>query len=275
LNKIHPFNNLIIPSILKKLFHLDARLNSQLEDIVNHLLLNKGTWSQFKSLFYYYYLWYKRFWLPLTIIFVVMLCSLFFGIIPNETPNSDFASSYLPFSIPIPMATHEVAERISWSTEYAYHLIAVAILILLSRLRKSQFLKLMIMTVLVSLIFSTLTIRVSKIAFGRLRPIVAERLELADTFQPINFKHKYHSFPSGHTSSSFSTTLSLIAANPATAFPLLAYATYIGYTRIYLKQHYPSDVIAGASIGILSSLPAFSLRRKFRKQIGKKKGIQR
>ena len=273
MNKIHPFNNLIILSILKKLFHLDARAHSQLEDIENHLLLNKGTWSQFKSLFHYYYLWYKRFWLPLSIICAVMLCSLFLGIIPNETPSSDFAS-YLPFSIPTPMATHEVAERISWTTEYAYHLIAVAILFLLSQLRKSQFLKLMIMAVLISLIFSTLTIRVSKIAFGRLRPIVAERLELADTFQPINFKHKYHSFPSGHTSSSFSTTLSLIATNPATAFPLLAYASYIGYTRIYLKQHYPSDVIAGATIGILSSLPAFSLRRKFRKQTGKKKGIQ-
>ena len=258
MNKIHRLNNFIIASVLKKQKNSNTSQAADLDTLAESLFSPQNTWTQFKRLFHYYYVWYKTHLISLVSVLSILLLTLFIVIIPRELPSFDLGSF-----IKIPTGSIELTEQISWTTEYAYHLLAIALLLIAAQLRKSSYLKLMSLAVLVSLIFSTISIRVSKIAFGRLRPVVAERLELKDTFEPFNLKHKYHSFPSGHTSSSFSTTTALLAANPSLSLPLLTYASYIGYTRISLKQHYPSDVLAGASVGILSALPALSLRRKY------------
>jgi undecaprenyl-diphosphatase len=61
------------------------------------------------------------------------------------------------------------------------------------------------------------------------------------------------SFPSGHTSTAFATAANLsIQFNNKwyVAVPAYAWATSVGYSRLYLGKHYPSDVLAGAAIGI-------------------------
>ena len=59
------------------------------------------------------------------------------------------------------------------------------------------------------------------------------------------------SFPSGHTSDAFSTATSLSVAFPKwyVIAPSFTYATWVGYSRIRLGVHYPSDVLAGAFVG--------------------------
>jgi membrane-associated phospholipid phosphatase len=62
------------------------------------------------------------------------------------------------------------------------------------------------------------------------------------------------SFPSGHTSTAFAAA-SLIDANQGGALGVSAYglAGLTGYSRMEARRHYPSDVLAGAAIGILSA----------------------
>lgn len=63
------------------------------------------------------------------------------------------------------------------------------------------------------------------------------------------------SFPSGHTSSSFATATSLSLMYPEwyVIAPSFIWAGSVGYSRIYLGVHYPSDVAAGALLGIGSA----------------------
>ncbi len=59
------------------------------------------------------------------------------------------------------------------------------------------------------------------------------------------------SFPSGHTSDAFSLATSLSLANPKwyVIVPSFTWATLVGYSRMDLGVHYPSDVLIGALLG--------------------------
>jgi undecaprenyl-diphosphatase len=71
-------------------------------------------------------------------------------------------------------------------------------------------------------------------------------------------KSESFSFPSGHTTSSVGAAFALLLgcrkkwfAIGITAFIL---SLAIGFSRIYVKIHYPTDVIAGLIVGVLSAV---------------------
>ena len=71
------------------------------------------------------------------------------------------------------------------------------------------------------------------------------------------------SFPSGHTSDAFSTATSLSLAFPKwyVIAPSYTYATLVGYSRMHLGVHYPSDVLAGAIIGAGSAFLCYKAQK--------------
>ncbi len=60
-----------------------------------------------------------------------------------------------------------------------------------------------------------------------------------------------YSFPSGHATASFAMATVLSMAWPRWSVLLMALAALVGVSRTYLGHHYPSDVLAGAVIGVL------------------------
>lgn len=59
------------------------------------------------------------------------------------------------------------------------------------------------------------------------------------------------SFPSGHSASSFCAATVLWKTNRRFGPPALVLAILIAFSRVFLFVHYPSDVIAGAILGII------------------------
>ena len=63
-----------------------------------------------------------------------------------------------------------------------------------------------------------------------------------------------HSFPSAHTSVSFSGAEFIRKRYGwELGIPAYAAASFVAYSRVEAKEHYPHDVIAGAAIGMVSS----------------------
>lgn len=77
-----------------------------------------------------------------------------------------------------------------------------------------------------------------------------------------------YSFPSGHTSSAFAaaTAVTLSTKKWYVAVPSYAYACAVGYSRIRLGVHFPSDVLGGMIIGIGSSLLVFQVDKWLQKK---------
>ena len=85
-----------------------------------------------------------------------------------------------------------------------------------------------------------------KLAIGRRRPVVEDLPQLMAT--PTGL-----SFPSSHSTSSFSAARAYGRLLPSSL--LYAVAVPMALSRLYLGVHYPSDVLAGAALGtVLGSL---------------------
>ena len=68
----------------------------------------------------------------------------------------------------------------------------------------------------------------------------------------VEHLHYVHSFPSGHTITAFSffLALSFFTKRPAIQFLYFLLALLVGYSRIYLSQHFAIDVLVGSLIGV-------------------------
>lgn len=85
------------------------------------------------------------------------------------------------------------------------------------------------------------------------------------------------SFPSGHTASGFAAAFALWFQNRKLGVLALVLAAFIGFTRLYLYVHFPTDILGGIALGLaagaLGSLLADKVSNKWAKRIEVKRTV--
>lgn len=102
---------------------------------------------------------------------------------------------------------------------------------------------------------------------SELRPLAYFKQQGITIFQVPGIEiHSFHSFPSGHTATAFAVFigLSLFVSKTWQKISLLVLASLIGFSRIYLGQHFPADVLAGSVVGMFTSLFIFNIILKWK-----------
>jgi membrane-associated phospholipid phosphatase len=101
--------------------------------------------------------------------------------------------------------------------------------------------------------FSNLITEVLKYCIGRGRPFVGGE---ANAFHFSHFAGNpaYYSFPSGHATTAFALALAVSAVWPQARIAMAVYALIIAASRLVLLAHHPSDVVAGAMVGIVGAM---------------------
>lgn len=105
---------------------------------------------------------------------------------------------------------------------------------------------------LYALLLSGAIVACLKLTFHSPRPYM-----VLDNARQLTVPSEPNSFPSGHSSSTFSIVTVLVwklRENKALIALLILFAFLIGFSRIYIGMHYPFDVFVGATVGIISGV---------------------
>ena len=112
-----------------------------------------------------------------------------------------------------------------------------------------------------SILLSGIVAQISKHIIGRPRPILynGSDIKALDVF---NFDSKWHSFPSGHTTTIFAFIFCLFFLFPKIKNFLIVIAIIIASTRVIIGAHFISDIFGGVLVAYLCTI---FVRNKFSK----------
>lgn len=123
-------------------------------------------------------------------------------------------------------------------------LIGVLVLFLIKDFRK--YCKI-VGTALSAVIFSGIIVQLIRFIWYRPRPFIGEEVNLLLSHSPTG------SFPSGHAAFFFALSTIIYFQNKKAGLFFLFASLLIGLSRIFSGLHWPSDILAGIILGILSA----------------------
>jgi membrane-associated phospholipid phosphatase len=114
------------------------------------------------------------------------------------------------------------------------------------------------------------------LAEGEPRPKVffADRINELNFIEGVEVRN-YGSFPSGHTASAFTLAfiLILLVKNETWRIVIFIAALLIGFSRVYLIQHFMIDVYIGSVFGIISVLVAWKIMLPYQDRVKLQRGL--
>ena len=123
---------------------------------------------------------------------------------------------------------------------------------------------------------------ISGIIISTLLTHLLKRIIYPDELRPITYlsenfpvhivegvkMNRMNSFPSGHTATAFTIVLltGFIVKKKVWVYILPMAALLVGYSRVYLAQHFATDVLAGMCVGIISAILSIMIYLKLTKK---------
>ncbi|MBC2593116.1 phosphatase PAP2 family protein [Ruficoccus amylovorans] len=153
------------------------------------------------------------------------------------------ADTHPPEFTPVNLAARQLSY---WGDFFKINVIVFVIGLPLAVIFKSVRWQRIMLAVFIGALWGGIAVNVLRPAIGRPRPSE----NVADGMYLMQFKHGYHSFPSGHTTTAFaSATVVTFICPPAglIAYPL---AGSISWSRMQLNRHHPADILGGIGLGV-------------------------
>jgi membrane-associated phospholipid phosphatase len=157
---------------------------------------------------------------------------------------------------------HQIARQISfWGDYHTGSLIIFASLWLAGYLRRCPRLRMAALACLLAVSAAGFTSDVFRYGLGRARP----NSGYPDGLYGPSSSSRFHSLPSGHSTTSFATAIPLAVLFPGVAVPVIAVAGGVAWSRLELNFHRPGEVLIGAGLGSSFGLVVgFAARRRLR-----------
>lgn len=184
-------------------------------------------------------------WALVSLPLLLTVAGLFAGIGPEAAVAAHF-QAWRPEN---PAAVRALKLVTDWGNP-AFYLVYAAILLrgLTARSRGRTALALAYLAG--QILVSVLLERLLKIAIGRPRP------DVAGPFAPWSLDPGHHSLPSGHTQEITLQAMPLARRAGSVLGPLALglFVALMGYSRVALGWHHPTDLLAGLAVGSLGGL---------------------
>lgn len=171
---------------------------------------------------------------------LVMLC-LFLGLFPSESEVAVFFSEYRKTH---PYLTYSMKIVTNWGNAVFYPVYAFLFWQGI-RHKNAELRNFAIGYAVAQLSITFFLGSLCKVFIGKPRPLTG------GDFIPLSLKSANHSFPSGHTTEILCSSIPLSQRYGNIILPLAlgCIAALMGFSRIYLNMHYPSDILGSVFLG--------------------------
>jgi membrane-associated phospholipid phosphatase len=197
--------------------------------------------------------WPAWFWLATALTIVAILASMFL----LDAPASDWARH-------LPPRLTEAADEVSNFGLSGWFLYPLGIVLLALAAVMAPSLPRLTQGVLAAFVarFGFLFVAIGlpglfttivKRLIGRARPYVGDHDDPFN-YLPLGWDPEYASLPSGHAVTAAAAAIAIGAIWPHSRVVMWPYALIVMFARVALNVHHPSDVVAGAFVGIVGAL---------------------
>lgn len=132
------------------------------------------------------------------------------------------------------------------------NLIGTILLAVLAYAANSRWLRRVAISFLLASALAGISVQVIKPLVGRPRPSQCLDANISEfDFQPPTFKRRFHSYPSGHTTTTVAACSVVAIAFPRLLVPCLLLGLAMALARISTVSHFPTDTLHGAVLGFL------------------------